>query len=185
MAAEMASMGIPMPLVQMMASMTDNLMGGVEDTLYKKMSDNYEVIASAVWAKLNKDSKGVCFVQYFIVVPQADTDPPSTPFSREIEPKLTFNSILMAWSFLCLPTLRQVKVHQEAAASLVLRNRTKRADLALASVVRRPRVHLRPLVFAGGVRLRPFALEGGVRLRPFFCCITIFLTGNPLRAPPP
>jgi len=58
MAAEMASMGIPMPLVQMMASMTDNLMGGVEDTLYKKMSDNYEVIASAVWAKLNKDSKG-------------------------------------------------------------------------------------------------------------------------------
>lgn len=55
---EASSMGLPPGLVHMMTAMTENLVGGIEQTLYEKMSSNYQLIAGAVWAQLGKDSNG-------------------------------------------------------------------------------------------------------------------------------
>eukprot|EP00668_Euglena_longa_P000452 GGOE01000574.1.p1 GENE.GGOE01000574.1~~GGOE01000574.1.p1 ORF type:complete len:529 (+),score=83.75 GGOE01000574.1:27-1613(+) len=58
MAMQMAAMGLPPGLAHMMTAMTDNLVGGLEQTLYEKMSANYQLIAKAVWAQLQKESTG-------------------------------------------------------------------------------------------------------------------------------
>eukprot|EP00667_Euglena_gracilis_P007513 EG_transcript_7595 len=59
MAMQMAAMGLPPGLAHMMTAMTDNLVGGLEQTLYEKMSSNYQLIAKAVWAQLQKDAHGL------------------------------------------------------------------------------------------------------------------------------
>lgn len=68
MAMQMAAMGLPPGLAHMMTAMTDNLVGGLEQTLYEKMSSNYQLIAKAVWAQLQKDAHGMLLLCWVFLI---------------------------------------------------------------------------------------------------------------------